>query len=229
MNMKSKDKAIALVVAFVAMIAIVGTVTFNRYESRKEAELAKAEKAEEKQEIEEEVQITNTEEVKAEIEDETEEVPEKEPEEKPVKKAETMSFSKEETLIWPVDGNVILNYSMDQTVYFATLDQYKYNPALVIAGETGEPILAAADGKVTALGNDARLGNTLTVDLGNGYQTIYGQLQEIRVQEGQMLNQGDVIGYIEDPTKYYTVEGPNLYFQLLRDGKPENPLEYMAE
>ena len=233
--MKNRDKAIALVVAFVAMIAIVGTVTFNRHETRKEAELAKAEKTEEKmepevepenepeivQEIEEEIQVTSAEEVEAEIKEE------EEVEEKPQK--ESLSFSAESTLIWPVDGNVILNYSMDQTVYFATLDQYKYNPALVISGETGEPVLAAADGKVSAIGNDARLGNTLTIDLGDGYQTIYGQLQEIRVQEGQMVNQGDVLGYIEDPTKYYTVEGPNLYFQLLKDEKPENPLEYMEE
>ena len=224
MNMKKRDKSIMLVVAFVAMIAIVGVTTFNRHESRQEAELAKAEKPEEKIETEE-VQITNMDEVESEIEEEEEE----EPQQEPVKKAETMSFSKEDTLIWPVDGNVILNYSMDQTVYFATLDQYKYNPAVVISGETGEPVRAAADGKVTGLGNDARLGNTLTVDLGNGYQVIYGQLQEIRVKEGQMLSQGEVIGYIEDPTKYYTVEGPNLYFQLLKDGTPENPLEYMEE
>ncbi len=227
--MKNRDKAIVLVIAFVAVIAIVGTVTFNRYETRKEAELAKVEKSEEKPEMEEETQVANTDEVEAEIEEEVEEEVEEKPQQKPEAKPESLSFSAEDTLIWPVDGNVILNYSMDQTVYFATLDQYKYNPALVISGETGEPVLAAADGKVTAIGSDARLGNTLTVDLGDGYQTIYGQLQEIRVEEGQKLNQGDVIGYIEDPTKYYTVEGPNLYFQLLKDGKPENPLEYMEE
>ena len=31
-------------------------------------------------------------------------------------------------MIWPVSGTVLMNYSMDKTVYFATLDQYKYNP-----------------------------------------------------------------------------------------------------
>ena len=42
-----------------------------------------------------------------------------------------------------------MNYSMDKTVYFATLDQYKYSPAIVIAAVEGEGITAAADGQVT--------------------------------------------------------------------------------
>ena len=90
-------------------------------------------------------------------------------------------------------------------------------------------MLAAADGKVEKVSEDARLGKTIQMNLGNEYQVVYGQLQEIRVVEGQEVKQGDVIGYINDPTKYYVVEGPNLYFQLLKDGEPENPLEYMEE
>ena len=222
--MRSRDKTIILVVAFVAMIAVAGVVTFNRYNAKKELEQAQAEKTEEKQK---EVQSANTNKVEAEIKKE-------EPKEEPLKQEqpkpeEELTFSKDEQLIWPIDGNIILNYSMDQTVYFSTLDQYKYNPALVISGELGEPVLAAADGKVTSLKSDARTGNMIVMDIGNGYETVYGQLQEVRVAEGEKVKQGDVIAYVEEPTKYYTVEGPNLYFQLLKDGNPENPLEYMAE
>ena len=36
---------------------------------------------------------------------------------------------------WPASGAVIMGYSMDQTVFFQTLEQYKYNPALIVAGE----------------------------------------------------------------------------------------------
>ena len=228
--MKSEYKSMIVIVAFMAAIAIMGVVTFNRYENQRKAEVPK-----------EEVHIANTNEVEAEIEkpvEITQDVTEK-VEEKAVsgenieavqeKKAEEHTFSKEEKLLWPIDGNVILNYSMDQTVYFATLDQYKYNPALVISAEVGEPVLAAADGNVEKLNEDARIGETVQMNLGNGYHVVYGQLQEIRVVEGQEVKQGDVIGYINDPSKYYIVEGPNLYFQLLKDGEPENPLEYMEE
>lgn len=222
--MKSENKSMIAIIAFMAVIAIAGVVTFNRYEAQRKAEAPK-----------EEVHIANTNEVEAEIQ-----VPQEIPKNVTIEKVEeqvssenvkakTYTFSEEEELIWPIDGNVILNYSMDQTIYFATLDQYKYNPALVISGEVGEPVLAAADGKVEKVSEDARLGKTIQMNLGNEYQIVYGQLQEIRVVEGQEVKQGDVIGYINDPTKYYVVEGPNLYFQLLKDGEPENPLEYMEE
>ena len=42
-------------------------------------------------------------------------------------------FTEDSELLWPVDGQVIMNYSMDKTVYFSTLDQFKYNPALIIS------------------------------------------------------------------------------------------------
>ena len=227
--MRSRDKTIMLVVAFVAMIAVAGVVTFNRFNANKKMEQAQAEKTEKTEEKVEantnkvEAEITKKEEMKPE-ESKKEEIQPENPEVK-----EVLTFSKDEQLIWPIDGNVILNYSMDQTVYFSTLDQYKYNPALIISGELGEPVLAAADGKVTSLKNDARTGNMIIMDIGNGYETVYGQLQEVRVAEGESIKQGDVIAYVEEPTKYYTVEGPNLYFQLLKDGNSENPLEYMAE
>lgn len=232
--MRSRDKTIIVVVAFVALIAAAGYVTFNRFDARKELEQAKTEETQEKEKTKEEIKSANTNKVEAEIEKkveepEVEEIQEvQEVPEQPVP-AEKLTFSKDEQLIWPIDGNVILNYSMDQTVYFATLDQYKYNPALVISGELGEPVLAAADGEVTGLKNDARNGNMIVMNIGDGYEVVYGQLQEVRVTEGEKIKQGDVIAYVEEPTKYYTVEGPNLYFQLLKDGNPENPLEYMAE
>lgn len=233
-NMRSRDKTLIAVIAFVALIAAVGFVTFNRFNTKKELEQAQTEKIEEKQEEKqedkiEEVQSANTNNVEAEIEKEVEPEPEIQEPVETAEPKEELTFSKDEQLIWPIDGNVILNYSMDQTVYFATLDQYKYNPALVISGELGEAVLAAADGKVKSLNSDARTGNMIVMDIGNGYELVYGQLQEVRVVEGEKIKQGDVIAYIEEPTKYYTVEGPNLYFQMLKDGNPENPLEYMGE
>ena len=116
---------------------------------------------------------------------------------------------------------------MDKTVYFSTLDQYKYNPALIISGEVGTEVQAAAIGEVTSIETDAQTGTTITMTLGSGYEVVYGQLKEVCVEEGQRVSQGDVIAYVSEPTKYYSVEGPNLYFQVLKDGEPVNPLEYL--
>ncbi len=230
--MRNRDKTVMLVVAFVAVIAIVGVTTFNRYETKKKSEQAKVEKTEEKVEEKEpieNIQSANTDKVEAEIEYVEEAAPKVEEPKKEEKKPAAPTFSDKETIIWPVDGDVILNYSMDQTIHFPTLNQYKYNPALVISADEGQPVLAAADGIVKKIYNNAQTGATVAVDLGNGYEAIYGQLDEIRVIEEQRVAAEDVIGYVAKPTKYYIVEGTNVYFQMLKDGEPINPLEFMEE
>ena len=67
--------------------------------------------------------------------------------------AEVLHFSADTGLLWPMEGNVILNYSMDSTVYFATLDQYKYNPAVLISGNVNDKVVAVAKGKISKLSN----------------------------------------------------------------------------
>ncbi len=138
-----------------------------------------------------------------------------------------LNFSPDQKLTWPVSGNVIMNYSMENTVYFATLDQYKYNPALIIGCETGDSVKAAADGKVVSIETLDETGTTMTVDLGNGYQAVYGQLKDITLKEGDSCSAGQVLGSVSDPSRYYLKEGSNLYFQLEKDGSSVNPLDYL--
>ncbi len=136
----------------------------------------------------------------------------------------TLAFSEEEGLTWPIVGNILINYSMDKTVYFSTLQQYKYNPAIVIAATEGESIASAADGKVMDVYSDPQLGACVKVDLGDGFELTYGQLQDIMVKKGDYIGVGEIIGSVSAPTKYYTVEGCNVYFKLTKNGEPINPL-----
>ena len=153
------------------------------------------------------------------------------PEEQPKKQADApaslLSFADNSKLMWPVDGNVILNYSMDKSIYFETLNQYKYHPAIVIGAEEGTEVWCAARGEVSDIRVDEETGTTLTMALGSGYEAVYGQLKELAVKEGDMVDAGALIGYVSEPTKYYTVEGSNLYFQLLKDGNPVDPMSYL--
>lgn len=137
-----------------------------------------------------------------------------------------LHFSPEDGMIWPMEGDVILNYSMDSTVYFATLDQYKYNPAVIIAGEVNDKVYSVAKGQVTDISNNEVTGCTMTVDLGDGYQAIYGQLKEPNFAVGDYVESGHVLGFVAEPTKYFSVEGSNLYFALEKDGEAIDPVEF---
>lgn len=139
---------------------------------------------------------------------------------------DTLHFASEENLVWPLEGNVLLDYSMDATIYFPTLDQYRCNPAIVIGGEVNSKVYLVAPGVITDISTNEVTGCTVTQDLGDGYSAVYGQLKELNFSVGDEVEGGQVIGYVSEPTKYYSVEGSNLYFELLKDGEPVNPLEY---
>ena len=67
--------------------------------------------------------------------------------------AMNLNFEEDSQLLWPVDGNVLMSYSMDKTVYFSTLDQYRYNPAMIISGAVNDNVIAAAPGLVKSIDN----------------------------------------------------------------------------
>lgn len=140
-------------------------------------------------------------------------------------KSTSLTFNEEEGLRWPVEGNVIMDYSMSSVIYFQTLDQYKCNPAIIIQAEVGEDVLNAAKGIVSEISYDEETGNTVTVSIGDGYKVIYGQLDEnLNVREGQSVEEGTVIGKIAKPTKYYVKEGTNLFFEVLLEDETVNPM-----
>ncbi len=136
---------------------------------------------------------------------------------------EALHFQPEKGLVWPVKGSVLLDYSMDSTIYFPTLQQYKYNPAMVLSGKVNDKVYFIAKGKVTNIETNEVTGCTVTQDIGDGYTAIYGQLKELNFKVGDMVQSGQVVGYINEPTKYYSLEGSNVYFQLLKNGIPVDP------
>lgn len=139
----------------------------------------------------------------------------------------TVNFQEESTLAWPAAGTVLMDYNMNGTVYFKTLNQYKYNPALIISSEVGNQVVASAKGIVESIGTNEETGTTLTLNLGNDYSLVYGQLKEVAVSEGEVVEQGQLLGYVSEPTKYYCEEGSNLYFQMKKDGQPVDPFLFL--
>lgn len=141
--------------------------------------------------------------------------------------AQTLNFTEDSIMEWPVRGTVLVDYNMNETVYYPTLDQYRVSPAISLQAVEDAPVYAAADGQVLSITQDACTGTTVTMELGNGYQAVYGQLKDLTVAEGDTVKEGEVIGNISAPTKYYSVEGSNLYFAMRKDGTPVDPFEYL--
>lgn len=135
----------------------------------------------------------------------------------------TLHFAEDTGLLKPAAGDIVMHYSMDKSIYFATLDQYKYNPAVMIGATEGGVVNVCAEGKVLEIFENEEIGQAVTLDLGDGYQATYGQLKDVQVSKGKYVKSGDLLGYVAAPTKYYSMEGSNVYFQLTKDGAPVNP------
>ena len=140
-----------------------------------------------------------------------------------------INFSEDTVMEWPVNGNVLLDYSMDQTTYYPTLDQYRLSPAISVGSVEGAPVVSAVNGTVYSVEKNAQTGTTLTMELGNGYQAIYGQLEDLTVSQGDIVKKGTTIGYVAEPTKYYSAEGANLYFAKKKYGEPIDPITYLRK
>lgn len=144
-------------------------------------------------------------------------------EEIPTTTGNVLAFSEGMGLVRPVQGEILMHYNMDNTVYFKTLDQYKYNPAVLFAVGEGNPVTACADGQVVKIFNNEEIGVAVVLDLGNGYQATYGQLAAYSVGIGDYVEANQVFATVGRPTKYYVEEGNNLYFALEKDGVAVNP------
>lgn len=139
----------------------------------------------------------------------------------------TYSYDGEQSLAWPLNGDIILPYSMDTTVYYETLQVYKCNPGILISGTEGANVVSAYDGVVESITEDKEHGTVVTVNMGNGYTTSYGQLMNINVSEGEEVVLGQVLGEVAPVTAYYTEEGTHLYFDMKKDGEPINPILFI--
>lgn len=138
-----------------------------------------------------------------------------------------LNFTSDSTLTWPVNGTVILPYSMETTTYFKTLDQYQCNPGMLIAAGNGTTVQNAFLGKVTKVTSDNFYGNMVTLYLGNDYSIVYGQLDTIYVKEGDFVKAGQSIGTIGKPTDSFAEEGSHLFFQMLEGEQTVDPMLYI--
>ena len=94
---------------------------------------------------------------------------------------------------------------------------------MMIAAAEGSAVAACAEGRVIDIFEDEEIGHAVTMELGDGYQITYGQLYDINVTLNSHVEAGDTIASVAAPTKYFSVEGSNLYLKLTANGTPVNP------
>jgi len=116
--------------------------------------------------------------------------------------------------VWPANGPV--------TVAF---DETK-NKGISIAGKAGDPVVAAADGRVVVAGAVIRgLGNLVVLQHPNGFLTAYAHNQSLLVKEDQTVRQGQRIATMGNSDS----DTVRLHFEVRRQGKPVDPVAFLPK
>lgn len=139
-------------------------------------------------------------------------------------------FGDNDTMMWPVSGEILMSYSTDSMVFDQTLNQFRINDTINIAAEQGTQVRASADGVISSVSNTRRDGNKVVIDHGNGWTTTYSQLQDgILVSEGDVVLVGEVIGEVGIPSIFTSELGDNLGFKVTHGDSTVDPTIVLAE
>jgi len=98
------------------------------------------------------------------------------------------------------------------------------NKGLDIAGKPGDPVLAAANGRVMYTGTGIRgYGKLIVIKHDNNFNSVYAHNREILVKEGQNVTRGQRIAELGDTD----ADSPKLHFEIRKSGKPVDPARYL--
>jgi murein DD-endopeptidase MepM/ murein hydrolase activator NlpD len=100
----------------------------------------------------------------------------------------------------------------------------RFHHGMDFTAPRGTPIHATGDGVVRAVKRSGRgYGNSVKIDHGYGYQTMYAHMQKYIVKKGQKIKRGDIIGFVGNSG---LSTAPHLHYEVYKNGKKVNPINY---
>jgi murein DD-endopeptidase MepM/ murein hydrolase activator NlpD len=126
--------------------------------------------------------------------------------------------------IVPADGYVSSAFSVSR--WHPILDRPRPHAGVDIVARFGAPVVAAARGRVQAVGQQSEYGLVVDVDHGYGIVTRYAHLSRATVQVGQTVQRGERVGAVGMSG---LAVGPHLHYEVLLNGEAANPRRYMRD
>ncbi|MCL5116479.1 MAG: M23 family metallopeptidase [Firmicutes bacterium] len=124
----------------------------------------------------------------------------------------------------PVQGKIASAFGWQ---YSGALNEWYYNPGITIAAAKGHPVHAGWAGTVTQITHEPHMGLTVTLNDGDGFETVYGHLGQADVKVGEAVRQGQVVGTVGGASLYSRDAGAHVDFQVYHGAKATNPMNYL--
>lgn len=123
-------------------------------------------------------------------------------------------------LAWPTDGRAGSGFGWRTHPIFGTR---RLHAGVDVGGPTGQPIVAAADGRVVHAGWRGGYGMAVVIDHGGGLATLYAHQSAVLVDAGEVVSRGQQVGRLGS-TGWST--GPHLHFEVRVNGEPRDPMNW---
>ena len=134
-------------------------------------------------------------------------------------------------LMWPVPPDEGLSAKFRDPAYRKRF--HLEHLAVDIPSPQGSTVVAADDGVVLSVLDQGMGFNSLTIRHKNGFVTLYGHVTEFLVHEGQQVQAGEPVarsgGLQNTPGAGWLTTGPHLHFQVLEDGQPVDPMQFLPK
>ena len=120
-------------------------------------------------------------------------------------------------LPWPIEGKVISRFGTYQNPNLKTVTE---NTGIDIHGSEGTQVKSIYDGIVTTVTYIRGYGNTVILDHGDGFYSVYTHVMDVEVEENSYVNAGDIIAHVGDSG---SLEGTKLHFEIWGNKDKLNP------
>lgn len=133
-------------------------------------------------------------------------------------------------IVTPVHGEVLMAFSMEELTYNPTMEDWRTHNGIDIAAASGTTVLAACNGQVLAVEEDALMGTTVILEHDGGYQTTYANLQvSPPVAAGDFVSAGQIIGAVGATAAAESAQASHLHFAVTKDGETIDPHTFLDE
>lgn len=126
------------------------------------------------------------------------------------------------SMVWPVNGNVIEPYG---ETFMADAGVTFFHKGIKIRPEKTGPVFASAAGNVIFADYIRGFDNIMVVDHGDGFYTVYGNLNDMKAEIGEKIERGDILGRINVDLNNNT---SYLYFEIRKNDEALNPADWLA-
>ncbi len=137
-----------------------------------------------------------------------------------------------ERFLLPVSGVMQQKHDNALQVFSPTMGDYRVHLGIDIGTVAGASVSAMADGTITQIWEDVRMGQCVAVKHGGDCYTVYKNLS-LELPEGVVVGAGvkagDVIGTVGDTAMVEVAEEPHLHLEMTVGGLQVNPLDYLDE